>query len=402
MLTALLSARKRTETGDLRGALRYAGRSVLQWQASLARSLGAERLICLSDTLNGEVVEIQREIEAEGGEFHAIRSSLQLVSLLRSDDTLLIFADGLIADPRLVAELTNADGRLPRAIFTLPPDHDLAAAHADDLERIDAARSWAGMSIIDARIAQKLADFPPDGDPVSMLLRLGLQSQTPALPAPVEEIAKRDWFIASDDHSLQTRENGLFRRTSPKGQWSAPLQLLAIGLARLIAPSGLSRGPFISGALTIGLLLIALALAWYKLSIASLIIATIALFTGAIGQSLNTIARTVNGKGFSAKYSLYFAGIADALVILLLVASLSATSLILLAIPIFAIGLTRIAAIGSGPRVAPFWNDRTLHLAGLVICAVYGVLSEALTVLGLLALLHLTIQMPKSVKTKGS
>ena len=63
-------------------------------------------------------------------------------------------------------------------------------------------------------------------------------------------------------------------------------------------------------------------------------------------------------------------------------------SIVIWSIPLFTIGLLRLAGSFAPAPIAPFWNDRGLHLAVFAICAVYGVLGEALAVTGLLALLQ--------------
>ena len=107
MRVAILSAN--TATGDgaapVRGLLTIAGRSVAALQLELALRLGCERIVCLADGLNEGILPLLHRAEAAGASFHALAGARALSGLVKAQDELFIFAEGVVPDPPLVGEL---------------------------------------------------------------------------------------------------------------------------------------------------------------------------------------------------------------------------------------------------------------------------------------------------------
>lgn len=356
---------------------------MLEWQIDLATRLGCKRIICLCDQAGAELLRLQRSVETAGGEFHAIRNSLQLIALLRADDTLLVIADGLFAEPDRVAKFVLSESELSRAVYTLPFDHELPQTFPEDFERIDAARSWAGVLAMRAAPVQKLADLPPDGDPVSLLLRLALQAQTDIRPWPANG---EGLFLVSDSAQAERRERELVERAAPALQFAAPTEALAALLVTLLSPTGLQRGALLSGGASLVLALAGAMLAYLGHPIAGITSAAIAAFFGALTIAWKRLSTALLKGGGVERFSWKFRWMIDILSAATLVFALPAVSFPMAALAILALGLSRFAS-QTGPKlVAPFWNDRTVHLAIFAISAIYGVLSEALATFGLVAL----------------
>lgn len=357
----------------------------------MARSLGCDRIVCLCETPTPEILELQREVEASGGEFHAIRSSLQLVALLRTDDILVILVDGLMIAPELARTLACIGDRLRKAVFTLPADHELAHAYPEDFERIDAAHSWAGMAIMRAEHAQQLANLPPDSDVVSLLLRLALQARTEMHEVAVNEGGVDNWALLTDPKAVAEHEQALVEWASPEISWSGPALGLAGLIPRLLAPAGLHRGAAASTGVAILFALSGAALAGYGHDIIGIILAACGVFLANLGRAWKKLSSVLLSKNHGESFTIYFNIVMDILATIILFLSLSGLPPVALSVAVFAIGLARVAGVVARPSVAPFWNDRALHLAMFAICAVYGVLGEALAVFGLAALLQVII-----------
>lgn len=215
MRIGLIAAVTRTGAGDLRAELPLAGRSVLGWQVDMLRMLGAERVLCLTESATGEVLRLQHEVERAGGAFHALQGFSAIPALVRAEDELIILRDGLVPDPALIATLA-ADGlRGTRMVATIPDDHPLAVARPQDFERIDATRHWAGVLVMRGAPVQQLADFPPDSDPVSVLLRLALQAGTPCRDLAPEEVASERWLLADSAHTVTAHERAMLSKVAP-------------------------------------------------------------------------------------------------------------------------------------------------------------------------------------------
>ncbi|MFL0356518.1 hypothetical protein ACI5KX_08545 [Erythrobacter sp. GH1-10] len=388
MHTALLSARKRTSGGALRAARMLAGRSVLAWQAKLARELGCERIVCLCDAPTGEILDLQREIEAAGGEFHVVRTSIQLVALLRSDDTLVIVADGLIIDADVARSITVGEGKLLRGVFSVAADEEYAEQHPEDFERIDAQHRWAGLAIMRASQAQKLADLPPDGEVLSLLLRLALQARTELREVAFNEGSKQGWVLAADEQALAMHEEALIDRAAPSRRWSGPLSALAGLGARFAVPSGLRSGELVAGIVAVLLLLAGPVLGVFGLGVVGLAVVAIGALAADVAKTIDSFARNLLGRSRFPFMAAHFSSAVDILAIATLITAMIDQSIVIWSIPLFTIGLLRLAGSFTPAPIAPFWNDRGLHLAVFAICAVYGVLGEALAVTGLLALLQ--------------
>lgn len=391
MHTALLSAIKRTQSGDLRAGLGLGGRSVLGWQAATAQALGCRRIVCLCEAPTAEILDIQREVEANGGEFHAIQTSLQLVALLRSDDTLIVFADGLVIDRDFANSIALDARKLRKTVLTLPANHEMAEAHRDDLERIDANRSWAGLMVMHSALAQKLADFPPDGNVVSLLLRLALQDKTQACPIEINAGEVDDWVLATGREVVDRYERALVAQASPPVSWSAPGLALAHWIARLAAPYGLQRGPLGGTATALFLGATGAVLATLGYAVAALALLTFAAFSAGLSGAWANLARSLAGRKVKTSSSNNLSLLFDIIVVFSLIKVGLSVPVVLVTIPVFAIGLARLAAVNGPPSIAPFWNDRALHLAVFAVCAVYGMLNEALAVFGLAGLVQLLL-----------
>lgn len=230
MLTALISSLRLTETGDLRASLSLAGRSVLSWQVDTAFSLGCERIICLCEAPAEHIVAVQREVERAGHEFHAVRSNIQIAALVRADDEILMLSDGLLVSKQAAAEFVIEGDRRQRGIATLPPSHVLAESHPEDFERIDRDRHWAGLALVRARQVKELAELPPDGDAISLLLRLALQAQEPCRPVSEASLQGDDWLLAVDAADLANAERSLVGDSLPVPSPFAPAGRLPCSL----------------------------------------------------------------------------------------------------------------------------------------------------------------------------
>lgn len=383
MRTALIAALARTDSGTLRAELVLAGRSVLAWQVALLRTLGAERILCLCDGAQGEVLRLQHAVEAEGAAFHALRGFSALPALVRAEDELIILRDGLVPDTALASSLLAATPRQRHLIACLPKDSPLAVSHPDDFERIDAARCWAGLLVMRGAAVQNLADFPADAEPVSVLLRLALQAGTPCIDLTAAQLSPETWLLADNAAMLAAHEQGLIARAGGGADWGAPLAAVAGVLVRRLAPRGLVQGMPIAAGIALTLLLGASVTAAFGAAAAGLALAAAGAFAGAAAAAYASLAgqlrREPGAVQSAALLSRAVDGLAAAALLLALAPpQLWAASWAPLAFcgPL-AIGLARLAARGSSAAAAAIWADRASQLAGLALAAALGFLPEA-------------------------
>jgi hypothetical protein len=384
MRTALIAALRRTGTGTLRAGLPLAGRSVLARQVDLLRSLGCERILCLCESPDAEILKVQQAVEASGGTFQALRGFLHLPALVRAEEELVILADGLLPDPAVTARLF-AEAAPPRLVACLPSDSPLVAAHPDDFERIDAARHWGGVLVMRGAPVQHLADFPPDADAISLLLRLALQAGTPCRDLPAEVSASGTWLLASEESALAAQEQALISRASGLADWRRPSTALAGWAARALAPRGLARGPAFAALAAVGLHLGALAAPSWGYAAAGLALAAAGAMSAALTQALGAMRRELLGEGAppAALGRLDIAVDVVAAAVLLLALSPAGTIAPLAALGPVLIGLARLT-----PPAAPLavLADRVMLPGGLALAALFGVLPHAAALLALLLL----------------
>ena len=394
MRTALIAADQRTDTGALRAGLLLAGRSVLEWQVELAQTLGCERIICLCEAPGAAVLDVQKQVEAAGGDFHALRGTLKLVGLVRADDELVMLRDGLVIDPALALELACEGDALRKGVLTLPASHVLAEDHPEDFERIDRDRSWAGLAIMGAGQVQKLADLPPDGDVMSLLLRLALQARVECRELPLSVAESDGWMLATGTEALARRERALIDASAAQSAWTGPGRALAATTVRRIAPRWLESGVEVSAIGTVLLMVSGFALAAMGYGTAGLGLAALAALGGAFAESWARLRSALWPKARGGHVRAWIGLFVDLASVGVLTVALATNTdqLPILALPAITIGLARYCgSVGEG-KIAVFWRDRALHLAMLAITAPFGLLGEALALFGLGAIAQLLMR----------
>ena len=393
MRIGLIAAVTRTAAGELRAELPLAGRSVLGWQVDMLRMLGADRVLCLTESATGEVLRLQHKVERAGGAFHALQGFAAIPALVRAEDELIILRDGLVPDPAFMAALAENETGGARMVATIPDDHPLAAARSQDFERIDATRHWAGVLVMRGAPAQQLADFPADSDPVSVLLRLALQAGTPCRDLAPEEVAPETWLLADSAHAVKAHERSMLAKSVPRSDWRAPLSSLAGSLVQALAPRGLVQGAALSGAAGIMLMLAGLLLAVLGWTVSALALASAGSFSAGVAAAFNDVSaklRPGEGRLVSTNALPIAVDLAAALTLWFALVPWPAWNALAICGPVV-IGLARLAELDRGSPLAVTASDRTALLLVLALAAAAGLFPEVLAclALGLLAALLL-------------
>ena len=384
MRAALIAALRQTPDGTLRAELSLAGRSVLARQVDWLRSIGCEQIWCLCERVDGEVLRLQQEIEAAGGSFQPLRGFLQLPALVRAEDELVILADGLLPDPALGAALL-AQATPPRFVAALPATSPLVAQHSGDFERIDAQQHWAGLLVMRGAPVQHLADFPPDADAISLLLRLALQAGTPCRALPGDDQVPAGWLLATEENALAAQEQALIARAAGIADWRRPAQALARAGALVLAPEGLAKGPLAASSGAAALYLGAIAAAVWGAVTIGLALAALGALAAALAGALGRMARKLLGKGTSAvRLARLDAAVDVGLAAVLLIAlSPSGTIAPLAMLGPALVGLARLTSTTTPLAVLA---DRAVLPLALAISAAFGLLPHATALFSLLLL----------------
>ena len=380
MRIALISALKRTETGELRAELLLAGRSILAWQVDLLAALGAERVICLCHAVEGEVLSLQHKIEASGATFHALTGFVGLAALVRAEDDLLILGDGLLPDQLLVLDLVKVDTAWRRAVTCMAADHTMVASSPDDFERIDATRHWAGLLVMRGAPVQHLATFPDDAVAVSLLLRLALQARTPCHDLGSAQLEPGGWVLAESTAVVATHERDMMARALRPRDFRTPMIALADALVAALAPRGLRHGTTVAGSLALVLALSGVVVAALGAADIGLGCAAAAAFSGTIAAGYAGLAHGLQRRSEPIPGEAALRIALDALAALTLwfaLAPLPEWTALAVCGPLL-IGLARLAAREDAKvALSGFWRDRACLLVVLTIAAAAGFVSEA-------------------------
>lgn len=249
-LAALICAYHESDEpgGPLRATLPLAGRTLVERQARLAASAGANPVVILVERMPPDLLAAIDRMRAEGISVTVARNVADAAQAIHPNDRLLLVADGLIADEAHVARLIAAEGA---AILTIPDN-----AGDDRFERIDAEARWAGLALADGATLRDTAAMLNDWDLQSTLLRRVVQARARQF-AVLGEAADERLVIAERAADLEEAETRIVEAASAaRGGWAsryllAPVEqaVTRLLMATSVAPEWLN----ISGAVLTGL-----------------------------------------------------------------------------------------------------------------------------------------------------
>jgi hypothetical protein len=240
-----------------RGLLRLGGRSIAHHQLATALALGCERVICLADGLPGEVIALQHAAERAGASFQVTGDSRAVAQLVRPDDELLVFADGLVASPEAVGALLG--GR--SGVVVQPVESGMAAGY----ERIDLNHAGGGVIRLPGRLAAGLGELPGEWNPVSALLRIAVQSSLRQVVLPPALIEGGRWALVRSDAEAHRLEPSWLRQHTAPQEGNGPGGWLAARLVEWVGSALLHAGtrPHVVALGAAALALLALGSAWF-------------------------------------------------------------------------------------------------------------------------------------------
>ena len=199
MRIALLSTLDRNpEPGRARPAFaNFAGSMIVERQLDLAIKLGVERVACLVDAVESEILQLQHRAERAGVKFRAIRRPDRLSGMVTADDELLVFAPGVLPDDDAVQSLLKR-----KTVLALPADLAVPLGY----ERLDLELAWAGVMLLPGVTVERLGDLPQDVDVPSALMRIALQSGTGVTRVERDLLTQGKWHLDPDRETLDMRE----------------------------------------------------------------------------------------------------------------------------------------------------------------------------------------------------
>jgi hypothetical protein len=168
-LAALIAAYHESgEAGHLRATLPLAGRTVIERQARLAASAGANPVIVYVERLPAALSAAIERLRRDRVPVKLVRSVEEAAEAIDPFDRVLLVGDGAVIPAAQQVKLAAEAGHV---VLTVPE-----AAHGDLYERIDAQSRWAGLAAIDGALLRETAGMLRDWDLQSTLLRRTLQA----------------------------------------------------------------------------------------------------------------------------------------------------------------------------------------------------------------------------------
>lgn len=366
----------------VRGLLAVAGRSIAALQLDLALRLGCERVVCFAEGLNEGVLPLLHRAEQGGASFHALSSARSLSGLVRAQDDLFLFAEGVVPDPLVVGELLGERS----GIIALPAETGLDAG----FERIDRDHAWAGVARLPGAAVERLAEMPFEIDAVPALLRIGLQTGTRLVPLPPSLLADRRWAFVRDEREARAFEAvWLSQRVAPSS-FAAPGYALADRIAVAAGPGifmqrGRAALPAVAGVLSLGG---ALAAAAWQLPVLAFAAAALAAFALRMSHTVGALSGDGRPKGSIARAVRVLPDLATDATLLAVVGALAPPDA--LVGWLFA-GLVLLLALRAAlhARAKAFSlaaSDRVLLALLLALCAVVGKILPGIQVLAVAVL----------------
>ncbi len=263
-LAALIAAYHESgEPGMLRATLPLAGRTLVERQARLAASAGANPIVVIVERVPPALGEALDRLRRDRLPLVVARSAEEAAEAIDPFDRLLLIADGAVADSDQLASLAATQGE---AVLTVPD-----SGYGELYERIDAATRWAGVATVTGALLRETAGMLRDWDLQSTLLRRALQGGARHLAAegPVA--------ILDRNNDLAELERQILAGASPAGAgWAgrllAPAER-AITALTLASPAGPQLIGVASAALT-GFASLAFIYGWWWVGLVALLLAT--------------------------------------------------------------------------------------------------------------------------------
>lgn len=263
-LAALISAYHESgEPGHLRATLPLAGRTILERQARLAASAGADPVIVVVERLPAALTAAVERLRRDRVPVKLVRSAEEAAEAIDAFDRVLLVADGAILPRSQHLKLAAAEGT---AVLTVPD-----GGFGELYERIDAASRWAGLAAIDGAQLKETATMLRDWDLQSTLLRRTLQAGARHLAAEgTVAIVDRDADLDELERRIVAGADG--GRTGWAERALAPLERFVTG-----ALMGSAVSPHLIGFAAALLTLLGAAafyVGWYGIGLAKLLAAT--------------------------------------------------------------------------------------------------------------------------------
>ncbi len=263
-LAALIAAYHESgEPGALRATLPLAGRTLVERQARLAASAGANPIVIIVERVPPALGTALERLRRDRLPLIVARTAEEAAEAIDPFDRLLLIADGAVADTDQLRSLASVQGE---AVLTVPD-----SGYGEIYERIDGSTRWAGLATVNGALLRDTAGMLRDWDLQSTLLRRALQTGARHIAAegPVA--------ILDRQSDLAELERRILAGATPAGAGWAGRVLAPLERATTALTMSSPAGPQLIGlasALLTGLAAAAFLYGWLWTGLFKLLLAT--------------------------------------------------------------------------------------------------------------------------------
>ena len=381
MRIALLSTldRRSHPSGPRPAFAQFAGTMVVERELELALQLGCERIVCLVDAVEREVIELQHRAERAGVKFRAVRHASELMGAVTAEDEVLVIAPGVLPDDDAVATALER-----KAVLSFPAELAVPLGY----ERIDLELAWAGVMLVPGHLVERLSQLPDDVDVPSSMMRLALQSGTRIVPVAPELLKEGQWHLDADRKALEMREKRWIDTQRRNIAFRAPGLAIAeragARLARDIVGTPAEKLPIYAA---ISCVIGALGTAAFGYPAIALGLATMTALLGHMGQVVGRVSRLGKPRKTPGPIERFLGHLVDPLfIILLIVAAPEQFGILRAFVPIMLFGLLRLGEQYGSETWRDSYADRIFLGLMLSAAAAFSLSTEMAAALALIAL----------------
>lgn len=143
--------------------------NIVEKQVQTVRNMGAEKIIFLSPTMPGALLQYTDALKRQDIDAEIVRNANDLGQYTSQENDLIFLGDGVFPEHAVEEHLLGQSGEL---IYVV--------ANADiyaDFERIDLSHRWLGIALLKTSRFSEISQIPDDWDIGSALLRTAVQSE---------------------------------------------------------------------------------------------------------------------------------------------------------------------------------------------------------------------------------
>ncbi|MBX7540605.1 hypothetical protein [Qipengyuania sphaerica] len=381
MRIALLSALDSATTpASVRPAFaQFAGAMVIERQLDLAIRLGCERVACLVDTIESEIVELQHRAEKAGLKFRALRQPSRIGSMVEAEDELLVMAPGVLPDDDAV-EASLGKGQ----VLVLPADIAVPLGY----ERIDLELAWSGVMLVPGKVIDRLGQLPDDVDVPSALMRIALQSGSQMAALDRELVAEGKWQLNADRQALDLREKKWIDAQREQISFRAPGLAVAERAGARLARDVVGRSAQSVATIAAGVSLLGAAVAGaLGFAATGLALVSFGALFGHMGGVVERVARLGRPKRGIEPIQKVLSYLVDPLLIaLLILAAPESLEFLRVFVPLMLIGLLRLGERHASDKWRRTYSDRIMLGFLLAPAAFIGYSTELAALFALVVL----------------